>query len=77
MKTKEQLQTMYDIAKTKYEIAKDEFKKITSDDKCLWVDVRTAKENLDFRSTQLRMLEAILEVPVEYRILNSNPLSVE
>lgn len=74
MKTKEQLCEMYIEAKSKFREAKAKLNKLFKNEHALYCDVRTAQENLDYRTTQVKMLEAILEVPTEHRLLNNNPV---
>ena len=76
MKNEEQLCEMYINAKSKFYDAQTEVHKLLNDDNTLAKEMQMAKTNEAFRRTQVRMLEAILEVPEKHTVVDAKPLDI-
>ncbi len=74
MKSEQQIRNLLEVAKDKYKEAKEAYINVFTSSERTANDIAVAEKNLSFRTTQLKMLEGILELPEEERILNSNPI---
>jgi hypothetical protein len=76
MITQKQIEEMYHKARQEFLYVKQEHMKAFITDKSNYslADREIASENLNYRTTQLKLLEVILQIPSVDRILNDNPV---
>lgn len=77
MKTKEQIKKMYLNAKNEFLKAKRELTIMSNTDGFTQAKYRTLADNIAFHGQNLKIMEAILEIPENERLMNSNKMSIE